>query len=328
MRTFAQLLESFLVEYAPRRRCLSDNTLRSYRDTFVLLLRWLSEEAGRLPDSISVEDLGRRRIEAFCLWLSSARDAGPSTVNARLSAIRSFAAYAASVEPACLAWSESIREIRPSKAPRKEIGFLSPEAVGAIVAAAEGSIRDHALLSILYDSGARVSEISSARRADLRADRPASIKLLGKGSKARVVPLCSQAACIGRRYLSEVPGGPDDPLFRNRDGDPVGRAGISWLLSKYASMAHRAHPDTVPAKVHPHMLRHSKAMHLLESGVNIVYIRDFLGHSSVTTTEVYARASLKAKREAIERAAANALPESAYTAEAKSELLEWLKSLL
>ena len=80
MRTFAQLLESFLVEYAPRRRCLSDNTLRSYRDTFVLLLRWLSEEAGRLPDSISVEDLGRSRIEAFCLWLSSARDAGPSTV--------------------------------------------------------------------------------------------------------------------------------------------------------------------------------------------------------------------------------------------------------
>ena len=128
MRTFAQLLESFLVEYAPRRRCLSDNTLRSYRDTFVLLLRWLSEEEGRLPDSISIGDLGRSRIEGFCLWLASARGSGPSTVNARLSAIRSFASYVASVEPEHLAWMESIREIAPSKAPRKEIGYLSPEA--------------------------------------------------------------------------------------------------------------------------------------------------------------------------------------------------------
>ena len=328
MRTFAQLLESFLVEYAPRRRCLSDNTLRSYRDTFVLLLRWLSEEEGRLPDSISIGDLGRSRIEGFCLWLASARGSGPSTVNARLSAIRSFASYVASVEPEHLAWMESIREIAPSKAPRKEIGYLSPEAVGAIVAAAEGSIRDHALLSILYDSGARVSEISSAKRADLRAGSPASIRLLGKGSKVRVVPLCSQAAGIGARYLSEVPGGPEDPLFRNRDGDPVGRAGIAWLLSKYVSMAHDAHPGLVPARVHPHMLRHSKAMHLLESGVNIVYIRDFLGHSSVTTTEVYARASMKAKREAIEKASAKVMPESAYTPEERSELLEWLKALL
>ena len=191
-----------------------------------------------------------------------------------------------------------------------------------------GSIRDHALLSILYDSGARVSEISSAKRADLRAGSPASIRLLGKGSKVRVVPLCSQAAGIGARYLSEVPGGPEDPLFRNRDGDPVGRAGIAWLLSKYVSMAHDAHPGLVPARVHPHMLRHSKAMHLLESGVNIVYIRDFLGHSSVTTTEVYARASMKAKREAIEKASAKVMPESAYTPEERSELLEWLKALL
>ena len=171
------------------------------------------------------------------------------------------------------------------------------------------------MLSLMYDSGARVSEICDAVGRDLSTRRPATMRLVSKGRKARVVPICEQVAAICPDYVGAAGVGPNDLLFRNRLGEPMGRASVAWVLSKHAVAAHQRQPDLVPGKVHPHMLRHSKAMHLLESGVNLVYIRDFLGHSSVTTTEVYARASTKAKREAIERAAENVIKESAYNEE-------------
>lgn len=328
MRNFAQLLSSFLLEYAPRRINLSTNTIKSYRDTFVLLLKWLDSEIEISPDKASMDDLSASRIEGFCGWLERTRNASPATINVRLAAIRSFANYASFVEPAYLDWSNSIKAIRFTKSPSKEIDFLSPEAIGAIMKCAEGNIRDLALLALLYDSGARVTEISTAACSDLKIDRPASMRLVGKGSKVRVVPLCDQSASIGRSYLSQRSVEPDTPLFCNRSGNPIGRAGIAWVLAKYVTLAHKLQPECIPAKVHPHQLRHSKAVHLLEAGVNLIYIRDFLGHSSVTTTEIYARASTKAKREAIDKASANVITKSAYTEVEKSELIEWLKELL
>lgn len=180
----------------------------------------------------------------------------------------------------------------------------------------------------MYDSGARVSEICDAARSDVRLKAHATIRLMGKGAKVRVVPLCRQVSEIVGRYMNRYAGDPEEPLFKNRSGKPIGRAGIAWILSKHANAAREANPELVPSGVHPHTLRHSKAVHLLESGVSLVYIRDFLGHSSVTTTEIYARASTKAKREAIEKASANVIPRSAYTEEERSTLVAWLKDLM
>lgn len=328
MRGFATLLGDFLLDYVPRRRGLSENTAMSYRDCFVLLLKWLDAECGVSPDDVEIADLRRDRVEAFCLWLADARGCGAATVNVRLSAIRAFASYVSFAEPAHLEWARSVRSVAFSRSPSRTVDYLSPEAVGAIVDEARANARDLAMLSLLYDAGARVSEICDARRKDLRTQRPATLRLVGKGRKARVVPICDEAAKICADYLGRSEVGPDDLLFRNRLGNQMGRAGVAWVLSKHAAAARDKRPDLVPEKVHPHMLRHSKAMHLLESGVNIVYIRDFLGHSSITTTEVYARASTKAKREAIERAAANVIKETAYDEERRSDLLEWLKGIM
>ena len=330
MKGFAQLLGDFLLDYIPRRRNLSPNTVKSYRDSFVLLLGWFSDEMGIAPDTIQVLDLSRERIESFCLWLSEGRRVCAATVNVRLCALRSFANYVSFTEPAYLEWASDIRAIKFSRSPSKEIEYLSPEAIGLIIDSARCNIRDLTLIALLYDSGARVSEISGAACDDLYIEKPATIRLKGKGSKTRVVPLCNQVATIATEYLSSnrCVNTSRAPLFCNRSGKSIGRAGITWVLSKYATAANEINPELVPLGVHPHMLRHSKAIHLLESGVNLVYIRDFLGHSSVSTTEIYARASTKMKREAIEKASASVIVESAYSEEAKSELIEWLKSMM
>jgi site-specific recombinase XerD len=328
MKSFQQLLSGFLLEYVPRRRNLSPNTVKSYRDSFVLLLEWFASEVDIAPDSVSINDLSRGRIEAFCGWLRETRGVCPATVNVRLSALRSFADYVSFTEPAHLEWASSIKGIRFAKSTSKEVEFLSPDAVGAIIGSAKGDAREHALLSLLYDSGARVSEISSALRRDVRVEAPTTIRLLGKGRKVRIVPLCKQVSEILGRYMNLYEGSSDDPLFMNRFGDPLGRAGIAWILSKHTKSARDANPELVPSGIHPHMLRHSKAVHLLESGINLIHIRDLLGHSSVTTTEVYARASTKAKRKAIEKVATNVIVESAYSEKERSSLLEWLKGLM
>lgn len=328
MKSFQQLLSGFLLEYAPRRRNLSSNTVKSYRDSFILLFEWFAGEVGITPDSVGIDDLSREGIEVFCRWLREARGVGSATVNVRLSALRSFADYVSFTEPAYLEWASGIKDIKFAKSPSRGVEFLSPDAVAAIIGSAEGDVREHALLSLLYDSGARVSEISSAVRGDVRLEAPATVRILGKGRKVRVVPLCKQVSEIMGRYMDAYTGAPGDSLFMNRSGVPIGRAGIAWILSKHAKAARDDDPELVPSGIHPHMLRHSKAVHLLESGVNLIYIRDFLGHSSVTTTEIYARASTKAKREAIEKAAVNVIVESAYSAEERSNLVEWLKGLM
>lgn len=328
MRTFRQLLAGFLLERIPRRGNLSPSTAKSCRDSLALLLEWPAAVGGISPDAIGIGDLGRERIEALCAWLGDVRGSAPATVNVRLGALRSFAGCVSLAEPAHIEWASSIGEIRFSKAPSREVGFLGADAAAVMIGSAAGDAREHAPLSLLYDSGARVSETSFAVRSDVRLKSPATIRLMGKGAKVRIVPLCSQVAEIVGRYMDRYAGDPEGPLSENRFGKPVGRAGIAWTLSKHADAARERDPELVPAGAHPHTLRHSKAAHLLESGVNLVYIRGFLGHSSVTTTEMYARASTKAKREAIEKAAANVIPESAYTKEEKSKLIAWLKGLM
>ena len=254
MRGFAALLGDFLLDYVPRRRGLSENTAASYRDSFVLLLGWLDSECGVSPDDVEIADLRRDRIESFCLWLVDSRGCGAATVNVRISAIRAFASYVSFAEPAHLEWARSVRSVEFSKSPSRTVDYLSPEAAGAIVDEARSSARDLAKLSLLYDVGARVSEICDARREDLRTQRPTTMRLVGKGRKARVVPICDEVAKICEDYLGRSGVGPDSLLFPNRLGNRMGRAGVAWVLSKHAAAAHGKRPELVPEKVHPHML--------------------------------------------------------------------------
>lgn len=191
--------------------------------------------------------------------------------------------------------------------------------------------RDLALLSLMYDTGARVQEIADMTPQCIRFEKPSTIRIHGKGNKTRIVPMMDAQVSVLKRYMTEqnllCPEEKVHPLFRNKYGDKLTRAGVSYILDKYVSLAREANPDLVPENISCHSLRHSKAMHLLQSGVNLVYIRDFLGHYSIQTTEIYAKADSRQKREALEKAYVDVTPDTDPVWQANNNLLEWLVSL-
>lgn len=188
------------------------------------------------------------------------------------------------------------------------------------------------MLSLLYDTGARVQELTDLKMEDVRLSSPTVIRLTGKGGKSRLVPIMAPTEKLLRAYLEEHDANYDAhgayPLFCNRAGKKLTRAGISYILNKYMSQGQAVGDITERKSVSPHCLRHSKAMHLLQSGVNLVYIRDLLGHADVSTTEVYARADEHFKRKALTQAYPSPTPEPATPAWQKDDdLLDWLKNL-
>jgi len=329
---FSELISAFLVKYLPQSRGLSPNTTASYRDTFILFLRYMETKHDTKPDMVEITDFTLSNVEGYLLWLETAKGNSVSTRNNRLAAIKSFFRYVQTIAPEWLDIAKPILSIRAKRhAGQPTINYLSAKAISCILHEAmnSGGIRDAALLSLLYDSGARVQEIADINIGDVRITTPCTARLTGKGRKTRIVPISPQAANILRKYISEY--GliiPEKKLFTNWMGDPIGRAGIAYVLKKHVAAANMLFPDIVPRTATPHQFRHSRSMHLLENGVNLVYIRDLLGHSSVTVTEVYAKANAEVKRKAIERASSIIIDESKYDDDTKKDLLVWLKSVI
>lgn len=192
--------------------------------------------------------------------------------------------------------------------------------------------RDLAVLALMYDTGARVQEIADLQVADIRIKVPATIKLTGKGEKTRIIPLMPQTMSILKQYMADCElfdGAKEStPLFFNKKNEKLTRAGLSYILNKHVKKAMLVHKNLFPDKMSAHVLRHSKAMHLLQGGVNLIYIRDFLGHSSVTTTEIYARSNPEIKRKAIEEASHRVLPKEKFSTNEKKDLFDWLKTMI
>ena len=217
----------------------------------------------------------------------------------------------------------------------KAFDYLTLEGIKAILSEPDQStkngFRDLVLLTLMYDSGARVQEIADLTASMLRLDEPATIRLTGKGNKTRIVPLMSRTANLLRKYMEhfrvDSTSLSSQPLFYSRKCEKLTRSGISFILNKYTEMARIKKQDVIPAKVTPHTMRHSKAMHLLQSGVNLVYIRDVLGHSNIQTTEVYARADTQMKRSALEKAYYPDLQNETPSWQNNPDLLSWLQTL-
>ena len=194
-----------------------------------------------------------------------------------------------------------------------------------------GGRRDLVLLSLIYDSGARVQEIADVHVADVRLHQPATVKLTGKGKKTRIVPLMEPMAKLLEQYLKDnklhLPQCKEYPLFHNNQGSKLTRSGIAYILKKYFYEAKELYPDCFPDTISPHVLRHSKAMHLLQSGVNLIYIRDLLGHVNIQTTETYAKADSNMKRKALEGAYVGVVSDEMPEWQNNPDLLEWLQNL-
>jgi len=333
---FATQLSRYLGVYLPGQSGGSVNTVRSYRDTFSLFLRYCKDEQDLPPQKLTLEKINHHLVEQFLLWLEKERDCCAGTRNNRLAAIHAFYRYLQIELPHFLYRCQEILAIPYKKTQKKVMSYLTLDGVKALLAKPDASTasgrRDLCLLSLLYDTGARVQELCDLRMEDVRLSSPTVIRLTGKGRKSRLVPIMAPTEKLLRQYLEEhdrndaAHGG--YPLFCNRAGNKLTRAGVAYILEKYMAQTKASGEHAQPDSISPHCLRHSKAMHLLQSGVNLVYIRDLLGHADVRTTEVYARADERFKRKALEEAYPSPTPLSERPMWQKDDdLLDWLKNL-
>lgn len=331
---FSKSLTDFLTSYLPGERGASKNTIASYKDTFILFLTFLKEDRGVLAERLTLSQITKEIVVEFLGWLEKERSCCAATRNVRLAALHSFFKYLQYQNPENLMEWQHILSIPVKKTEKPTINYLPIEGIRLLLECPDQSTkngrRDLALLSLMYDSGARVQEIIDLTPSMVRLDLPCTVKLIGKGNKARIIPLLEQQVKFLRIYMAEQkllePYANMYPLFSNSRKEKLTRAGVNHILTKYAKQARMKKPSLVPEKLSCHCIRHSKAMHLLQSGVNLVYIRDILGHTSVQVTEIYARTGSRQKREAIERAYSDVSPKEAPSWLTNDDLLNWLKS--
>lgn len=331
---FALRLTAFLSEYLPAQRNLSPNTISGYRYAFVLLLRYCRDRRQLRVEQIQLEHLGAPLVVDFLEYLEKERGCSPRTRNHRLAAIHSFFRYLQTEAPEHLAQCQRILAIPLRRISRPEPVYLSTEHLAVLLQQPDRATRAgrrHAiLLSVLYDTGARVQELIDLRVGDVRADTPAMVRLTGKGRKIRLVPLMPSTAKVVARYIHEEglnePTRADEPLFRNQRGGRFSRWGIRYLLNKYSARA-RGQCSLLPSKLTPHSFRHTKAMHLLQAGNPAIIIRDILGHADIQSTEIYARADMEMKRKALEKAGSATPPIAPRSWQRAPDLLRWLASL-
>lgn len=325
---FTKALTSYFSTYLPETCGVSPNTCNSYRDAFKLLLLYFQEEKGVPANSIELRMLNRNLASDFLDWLEVQRKVSVTTRNQRLAAMKAFAHYVQYRNPEYLENCTDIIAMRPKKHEKPVIPFLTEEELKALLAQPDPStrhgLRDLTLLSLLYDSGARVQEITDLKLKDIRLTNPAMVTLTGKGRKARQVPLMKETCKLLDAYIRNFNLNSEpltSPLFFNQKGQALSRYGITYILKKYVSQTEL---DSDTRKISPHVLRHTKAMHLLRAGVNMIYIRDFLGHVDISTTEVYARIDAEMKRKVFEEKVPNFTPNTTMPWEEDKDLLQWL----
>lgn len=328
MNEFEYYITKYFAEYLPNIKCFSYNTIRSYRDSFNQFLSFLYSETGN--KIIKFDNINIEIIHDFINYLSNKKNLSNQTTNQRLASIKSFFRYVKTRELSQLQLCNNILNIEFKKTEEKEINYLTMDEINNILSIPNSNnkkeLRDLAIMVLLYDSGARVQELCYLKVSDIKFENITSIHLCGKGKKHRIVPISSNTSNIIKIYIKNYNKQNDNILFLNNRDQKFTRVGIQYILNKYIDKLKEKN-NNFNKKITNHTFRHSKAMHLLENGVNIVYIRDFLGHSSVTTTEIYAKCSLELKRKCIEKNENTINIESNYTSEDKTNLLDWLKSL-
>jgi site-specific recombinase XerD len=331
---FSYYLTTFLTKYLPSELGASKNTISSYRDTFILFLTFLKDVKGIPASRLTLGMITKDMMVEYLAWTENERCCSATTRNVRLAAIHSFARFLQYQNPDNLIEWQRILSIPMKKTEKKSINYLALDGIKALLKTPDqGTVagrRDLALLTLLYDTGARVQELVDLTPSQLRFDKPYTVKLVGKGNKARIVPLMEPTKQVLQRYMEErrllESSANMYPLFYNKRRQKLTRAGVNYILAKYKAKARENNKSLIPEVLTCHCLRHTKAMHLLQAGVNLVYIRDLLGHSSVQVTEIYAKVDSKQKREAIERAYTDVTPTEVPAWHRDDDLLAWLKN--
>ena len=330
-------LAKFFTGHLARERAASPRTVSSYRDAMKLLLTWFRDAERIPPEKLRLADIDRPRILRFLDWLEAERGCSAATRNQRLAVIKSFCRYTAVEQPDHLDQVTQVLAIRQKKTPPPQLDHLTGDEVKTLLAepgtASARAVRDTVLLALAYDTAARVQEPCDLDVAGIRRGSPMTVVIRGKGSKIRYVPAMEPTAQLVDDYLNHRdrhPGvGADaDPPFAGPNHSRLTRSGMAKLLARHVRAVRARDPGWAPClQVTPHTLRRTRAMHLVQAGVNLIYIRDLLGHADVSTTEIYARADAETKRRAIENAYEPLTPDAAPDWTLDSSPVGWLDSL-
>jgi site-specific recombinase XerD len=315
---------------------MSRHTIHSYRDTLVLLLRFLSARRHCGIERLDFAAITAESVGQFLTSLERDRHNGIATRNARLAAIHTFAKFLATERPEHLAAAQAILGIPFKRGARSApIEYLEQDEVEALLNAVDRTTaagrRDYALFSLMFNTGARVQEVLDLRLCDLRVQRPCQVRLQGKGNKVRVCPIWPQTARLLQRLVEErtTPLDATTALFVNNRGEKLTRFGVHYLLRKHLVAAGAIVPTLREKRIHPHSLRHTTALSLLKSGVDFPTISQWLGHASLDTTMRYARADIDMKRQALLQVFPDILttaPTDRRTFE-RLPIIDWLKRL-
>ena len=329
--SLAYLLHAFFHEWMGQQRNLSRHTVMSYRDTWKLLLCFVSDRKHRAVSALSLADLEATEVLAFLQHLENERKVSIGTRNCRLAAIHSFFAFVARREPLAVAQSADIARIPVKRTNRPAMCYLEAEEIAAILKQPERSKpegqRDHALLAFLYNTGARIQEALNVCPEAIRFESPAHVELFGKGRKTRVCPLWPETVDLLRALRRRQPCRDDQPIFVNCYGRPLTAAGVRFKLRQYVQAAAGQIPSLARKRVGPHTFRHSVGVQLVAAGVDVTVIRNWLGHARLDTTNLYARANLETKRKALEQVDPATKPSKPPRWKQDPQLLTWLASL-
>ena len=330
MTDFSRLMNDYFTKYLSNQKNCSNNTMKTYRDCYVLLIEYMDNVKHISPYRLEVTNFNYDVISKFLDYLEIEKNVSISTRNNRLAALKSFFKYVSYREPKYLEICSSISEISKKKSISKPLNYLSIEAMTDFLSTFNQNdneeLRGLCIIGLLYESGARVSELANIKLQDFHLEKPFTVTLFGKGGKYRTIPIDYSLANVLKRYFKINKIKNEEYIFFNASRRKLTREGINYILQKYYNRARLNNPLLYPKNISPHCLRHSKAMHLLENNVNLIYIRDILGHSSVTTTEIYAKANPEIKRKYLEELSKKMNITDSYSPEEKNKLLDWLKN--
>jgi integrase/recombinase XerD len=298
-------VQAFFAEYLCQQKRLSPQTIVSCRDTFRLLLTFLRDQTGIEPSALRIADIDAPVVLSFLHYLEHQRGNSVRSRNIRLSAIRSFFRLVALREPDSIGIITRVLAIPMKREDRKLIGYLTRTEMQALLTAPDSSTwsgrRDYALLLTLYNSGARVSEVTALRREQVRFGASTFLQLVGKGRKERTVPLWPNTAQVLKAWFDELRDDAGSIAFPNARGKALSREGVDYLLQHARQRAIPACPSLATKHITPHVVRHSTAMHLLQAGVDIATIALWLGHESIETTHGYLQADLAMQEKTLEK---------------------------
>ena len=329
--TLPKLLHSFFHEWLVEQRNASHRTVLAYRDAWRLFLRFVAQRRNKPVAALKLEHLTGAEVLAFLQHIEQERRATINTRNCRLAALRSFFSFVAEHEPRAALQCAEVLRVPFKRTTRRAITYLDSAEVSAILSQPDRSTvegqRDHTLMSLLYNTGARIQEALDLRPQDIHLKSPAHVRIMGKGRKERISPIWPETAALITSLIKRQPRKPDEPVFVNRYRSPLTASGFRFRLRQYVRAAAEGVPTISKKRVTPHLFRHSTAVHLVAAGVDVTVIRSWLGHAHLDTTNHYAQANLETKRKALEKVDPKLRACKPPRWKRDADLMAWLDSL-